>query len=90
MGQSSSTPTTVTGVNEIPPPQFDANANAPPQKQHDRVIDFVRVSLKSIMSCDGMSGICIAGDRCRQAVKARLDVRAGGDDCGTCDRELYK
>lgn len=45
MGQSSSTPTTVTGVNEIPPPQFDANANAPPQKQHDRVIDFVRVSL---------------------------------------------
>lgn len=44
MGQSASTPTTVTGVNEIPPPQFDANANAPPQKQHDRVIDFVRVS----------------------------------------------
>jgi len=48
MGQSASTPTTVTGVNEIPPPQFDANANAPPQKQHDRVIDFVRVSPKPL------------------------------------------
>jgi len=47
MGQSTSTQTTVTGVNDIPPPQFDANANAPPQKQHNRVIDFVRVSLDS-------------------------------------------
>jgi hypothetical protein len=54
MGQSSSTPTTVTGVNEIPPPQFDANANAPPQKQHDRVIDFVRVSPDSIVSYKGV------------------------------------
>jgi hypothetical protein len=54
MGQSSSTPTTVTGVNEIPPPQFDANANAPPQKQHDRVIDFVRVSPESIISHKGV------------------------------------
>jgi hypothetical protein len=53
MGQSSSTPTTVTGVNEIPPPQFDANANAPPQKQHDRVIDFVRVSPDSIVIYKG-------------------------------------
>jgi len=54
MGQSSSTPTTVTGVNDIPPPQFDANANAPPQKQHDRVIDFVRVSPDSIISHKGV------------------------------------
>jgi hypothetical protein len=53
MGQSASTPTTVTGVNEIPPPQFDADANAPPRKQHDRVIDFVRVSPGSTIRCRG-------------------------------------
>jgi hypothetical protein len=47
MGQSSSSQSNnaVKGVNDIPAPQFDANANAPPQKQHNRVIDFIRVSL---------------------------------------------
>jgi hypothetical protein len=48
MGQSSSSQSSssqIKGVNDIPPPQFDANANAPPQKQHNRVIDFIRVSL---------------------------------------------
>lgn len=45
MGQSQSSSTQTTkGVNDIPPPQFDANANAPPPKQHDRVMDFIRVS----------------------------------------------
>ena len=62
MGQSASTPTTVTGVNEIPPPQFDANANAPPQKQHDLVIDFVRVSLKSIIRHKEVGWVCITGE----------------------------
>ena len=43
------------------------------------------------MSCDGMSGMCIAGEICGQAMKARLDVRAGETikGCGACDRELY-
>ena len=27
------------------------------------------------MSCDGISGMCIAGERCGQSMKARLDVR---------------
>jgi hypothetical protein len=56
MGQSSSVPATTTGVNDIPPPQFDANANAPPQKQHNRVIDFVRVSQVRIR-CTGETRI---------------------------------
>jgi hypothetical protein len=46
MGQSSSSQSSssIKGVNDIPPPQFDANANAPPREQHNRVIDFIRVS----------------------------------------------
>jgi len=66
MGQSSSTPTTVTGVNDIPPPQFDANANAPPQKQHDRVIDFVRVSPDSIISHKGVRTSWVSPERARK------------------------
>ena len=51
MGQSASTNSSaVKGVNDIPPPQFDANANTPPQQQHNRVIDFVRVSTSSSLA----------------------------------------
>lgn len=41
---SSSTPG-VTGANDIPAPRSDASRNAPPDEQHQRVIDFIKVSV---------------------------------------------
>lgn len=40
-----STSAAVRGTNDIPPPRSDASVNAPPPAQHQRVIDFVRVSV---------------------------------------------
>jgi hypothetical protein len=59
MGQSASTNSSaVKGVNDIPPPQFDANANTPPQHQHNRVIDFVRVG--QIFNCRLFTSVVLA------------------------------
>jgi hypothetical protein len=46
---SSGTAPGVTGANDIPPPRSDTARNAPPENEHQRVVEFVRVRLSGVL-----------------------------------------